>query len=96
MSADYLELERKYPNCIVAIAFTELFMDTKESGVSCLDEIRKQIPPLHLSDVIQLIRIAVDTVREEGTWPGARWEQVLKELEHPEFLLYLKARLGLM
>lgn len=83
------ELQRAYPHCFIAVAYTELLLcQADDDGLSCWDILMQEKPPLNPAQVVEAIQAAM-----EGE-TAARAEEALKQTKHPSYLTYIAGRMG--
>ncbi len=90
MTAD--DILKHYPCCRTAVAYCELILDTADPDdpVTSFDVMRSAIPPITLEDAFAVIKEAL------ADETACKAQQALAEMEHPQFLVYLRAKLGMM
>lgn len=86
------EIRDHYPNCINAISYCEVILDGKDPDdpESCFEILMSAIPPVELEEALDIIKEAVT----DSDLPCPMSETALKEMDHPEFVTYLRAKLG--
>ncbi len=96
MSDDLKDLFAAYPTVIQAICHVELFLCTgdEDHPVSAWDTFIAGQPGVAPQTVIDVVRQGCREELALGS-PG-RWADALAQCERPEFLTYIKGKMGLM
>jgi len=82
-----------YPHCRVAVAYCELILDSGDDGdpeETSFDLMRQAQPPMSLEEVLACIK---ECLQGET---ACRAPEALVEMDHPEFQVYLRAKLGML
>lgn len=83
-----------YPHCQVAVAYCELILDGKDDDddipETCFEMMRRAVPPMSIDEVYACIK---ESMQDET---ACKAPEALQQMDHPEFMAYLKAKMGML
>jgi hypothetical protein len=81
-----------YPHCRTAVAYCELFLNqcTPDDSETAFELMRRAEPPMSLEEWLHCVQEVLEGETEH------RAEEALAQTNHPQFLVYLRAKMGMM
>lgn len=90
------ELFATYPNAVMSISYVELILcePDEDHPVSAWDTFIAGSAKISPADVVKLVKDGCQEELELGS--RGRWTEAIAQCDHPEFLTYLKGKMGAM